>query len=93
MNTLLWKLFEKDGKECKESLHCPNDLLVRDFEGEIVFRLNNIYLGRNKRCKVIRSIITVVEKVLVSELIEFQSVFENILFGNIHLHLRKDVNV
>ena len=49
MNEVFRRPFEKDGKDYKKSLHNPKDLLEKDFEVEIVFRLSNIYLGKNKK--------------------------------------------
>ena len=48
INAVFWKLFKKDGKEYKKSLHYPKDLTETAFEGERIFRLNNIYLGKKK---------------------------------------------
>ena len=72
-----WKLFEKDGKEYKKPLRNPESLIGENFEGEAVFSLANIFIGKTKKGETFpQSIISVAEEVLVREIIEEVSYFE-----------------
>ena len=51
-------------------------MLEKDFEGEIIFRLNNIYLEKYKKSEYVPRSIAVAKEVLVKEIIEFQSLLE-----------------
>ena len=77
MNLKFWQLFERDGKEYRKPLHNPDNLIEKDFEGEIIFKLDKIFNGKIKKGKdSLKSIISVAEEILVREIIEEQSHFE-----------------
>ena len=42
-----WKVFEKDGKEYKKAILGKESLIGEDIEGEIVFSIANIFVGKN----------------------------------------------
>ena len=46
INVKFWKLVERDRKEYKNPLHNPDNLIWKNFEGEAVFSLDNIFKGR-----------------------------------------------
>ena len=77
MNVKFWQLFKRDGKEYKKPLHNPENLIEKNFEGEVVFRLNKIFNGKiNKGKDYSKCIISVAEEVLVRGIIEEHSYFE-----------------
>ena len=77
MNVKFWELFEIDGKEYRKPLHNPDNLIENNFEGEVIFKLDKIFHGKiNKRKDSLKSIISVAEEVLVREVIEEYSYFE-----------------
>ena len=77
MNVKLWELFEIDGKEYRKPLSNPENLIEKNFEGEVVFKLDKIFNGKtNKGKDSLKSIISVAEEVLVREVIEEHSYFE-----------------
>ena len=77
MNLKFWQLFERDGKEYRKPLHNPDNLIEKNFEGEVIFKLDKIFNGKiNKRKDSLKSIISVAEEVLVREFIEEHSYFE-----------------
>ena len=77
MNVKFWELFEIDGKEYRKPLHNPDNLIEKNFEGEVVFRLNKIFNGKiNKGKDSLKSILSVAEEVLVRGIIEEHSYFE-----------------
>ena len=77
MNVKFWELFEIDGKEYRKLLHNPDNLIEKNFEGEVVFRLNKIFNGKiNKGKDSLKSIISVAEEVLIRGIIEERSYFE-----------------
>ena len=43
MNVKFWELFEIDGKEYRKPLHNPENLIKKNFEGEVVFKLDKIF--------------------------------------------------
>ena len=50
MNLKFWQLFERDGKEYRKPLHNPDNLIEKNFEGEVIFKLDKIFNGKiNKR--------------------------------------------
>ena len=76
-NVKFWELFEKDGKEYRRHLGDPGNLIKKNFEGEAVFSLDNIYVVKNKKGELIpKSIISVAEEVIVREVLKEQSYFE-----------------
>ena len=78
MNVKFWQLFERDGKEYRKPLHNPENLIEKNFEGEVVFKLDNIFNGKiNKGKNSLKSIISVAEEVLVREVIEEHSYFKD----------------
>ena len=77
MNVKFWQLFERDGKEYRKPLHNPDNLIENNFEGEVIFKLDKIFNGKiNKRKDSLKSIISVAEEVIVREVIEEHSYFE-----------------
>ena len=77
MNVKVWQLFERDGKEYRKPLHNPENLIEKNFEGEVVFKLDKIFNGKIKKGKdSLKSIISVAEEILVREVIEEHSYFE-----------------
>ena len=46
MNVKFWELFERDGKEYRKPLHNPENLIEKNFEGEVVFRLNKYLMEK-----------------------------------------------
>ena len=78
MNVKFWQLFERDEKEYRKPLHNPENLIEKNFEGEVVFKLDKIFNGKiNKGKNSLKSIISVAEEVLVREVIEEHSYFED----------------
>ena len=60
-----WQLFERDGKEYRKPLRNPENLIEKNFEGEVVFKLDKIFNGKiNKGKNSLKSIISVAEEVL-----------------------------
>ena len=77
INVKFWKLVERDGKEYRKPLHNPDNLIGKKFEGEAVFSLDNIFMGKTKKGESFpQSIISVAEEVLVRGIIEEHSYFE-----------------
>ena len=77
MHLKFWQLFEKDGKEFRKTFHNPENLIDKNFEGEVVLKLDKIFNGKIKKGKdSIKSIISVAEEILVREILEEQSHFE-----------------
>ena len=77
INVKFWELFERDGKEYRKPLRNLDNLIGKNFEGEAVFSLDNIYVVKNKKGELIpKSIISVAEEVLVRDIIEEHSYFE-----------------
>ena len=77
MNVKFWELVEIDGKEYRKPLHNPENLIEKNFEGEAVFKLDKIFIGKiNKGKDYLKSIISVAEEVLVRGIIEKHSYFE-----------------
>ena len=66
-----WKVFEKDGKEYKKSIWNKEYLNWKNIEGEIVFSIEKIFVGKNKK-----SIICVAKEILVRGIMEEKSYFE-----------------
>ena len=72
-----WELFEIDGKEYRKPLHNPDNLIQKNFEGEVIFKLDKIFIGKiNKGKDYSKNIISVAEEVLVREVIEECPVLE-----------------
>ena len=77
MNVKFWQLFEIDGKEYRKPLHNLENLIEKNFEGEVIFKLDKIFNGKIKKGKdSLKSIISVAEEVLVRDVIEEHSYFE-----------------
>ena len=54
-----------------------DNLIEKNFEGEVVFKLDKIFIGKiNKGKDYLKSIISVAEEVLVREVIEEESYFK-----------------
>ena len=62
-----WKVTEKDGEERKRRIQDTESLNWKKIEGEIVFSIANIFLGRKQEPK---SIICVAKEILVREIIK-----------------------
>ena len=77
MNVKFWQLFERDGKEYRKPLHNLENLIEKNFEGEVIFKLDKIFNGKiNKRKDSLKSIISVAEEVHVRGIIKEHSYFE-----------------
>ena len=77
MNVKFWELVEIDGKKYRKPLHNPENLIEKNFEGEAVFKLDKMFIGKiNKGKDYLKSIISVAEEVLVRGIIEEHSYFE-----------------
>ena len=72
-----WKVYEEDGEEKKKRILDPNSLEWERIEGEIVFSIANIFVGRNNKSDRAepKSVICVAEEILVREIIEEKSYF------------------
>ena len=46
MNLKFWQLFERDGKEYRKPLHNPDNLIEKNCEGEVIFKLDKIFNGK-----------------------------------------------
>ena len=64
-----WEVFEKDGKEYKKAIWDEESLLGKNIEGEIVFSIANILVGKPQ------SIICVAKEILVKEVMTEKSYF------------------
>ena len=74
-NAKFWKLIKDDnGVECRQKLN-PGDIVGTRFKGDVLFRLDNIFMGIGKRGLSQKSVISVVEEVLYKE---EESYFKNI---------------
>ena len=77
MTPKFWKLFEKDGKEYKKPIHNPESLIGENIEGEVVFSIANIFVGKTKKGESFpQSIVSVAEEIIVREIIGEKSYFE-----------------
>ena len=74
-NAKFWKLIKDDnGVERRQKLN-PGDIVGTRFKGDVLFRLDNIFMGIGKRGLSQKSVISVVEEVLYKE---EESYFKNI---------------
>ena len=64
-----WEVFWKDGKEYKKAISDEESLLGKNIEGEIVFSIANILVGKPQ------SIICVAKEILVKEVMNEKSYF------------------
>ena len=64
-----WEVFWKDGKEYKKAIWDEESLLGKNIEGEIVFSIANILVGKPQ------SIICVAKEILVKEVMNEKSYF------------------
>ena len=56
----------KDGKEYKKPIHNPESLIGENIEGEVVFSIANIFVGKNEKGEYFpQSIVSVAEEILV----------------------------
>ena len=62
-----WKVIEKDGEERKRRIYDTESLNWKKIEGEIVFSIANIFIGRKQEPK---SIICVAKEILVRDIIK-----------------------
>ena len=62
-----WKVIEKDGEERKRRIQNTESLNWKKIEGEIVFSIANIFIGRKQEPK---SIICVAKEILVRDIIK-----------------------
>ena len=46
MNMKFWQLFERDGKEYRKPLHNPENLIEKNFEGEVIFKLDKYLMEK-----------------------------------------------
>ena len=66
-----WKVFEKNSKEYKKTIWDKESLIGKNIEGEIVFSIANIFVGKNTK-----SIICAAKEILVREIMEEKSYFK-----------------
>ena len=64
-----WKVFEKDGKEYKKGIWDKDSLIGKYIEGEVVFSIANIFVGKSQ------NIICVAKEILVKEVMNEKSYF------------------
>ena len=64
-----WEVFCEDGKEYKKAIWDEESLLGKNIEGEIVFSIANIFVGKSQ------SIICVAKEILVKEVMNEKSYF------------------
>ena len=64
-----WEVFCEDGKEYKKAVWDEESLLGKYIEGEVVFSISNIFVGKSK------SIICVAKEILVKEVMNEKSYF------------------
>ena len=64
-----WEVFCEDGKEYKKAVWDEESLLGKYIEGEVVFSIANIFVGKSK------SIICVAKEILVKEVMNEKSYF------------------
>ena len=64
MTPKFWEVFCEDGKEYKKAVWDEESLLGKYIEGEVVFSIANIFVGKSQ------SIICVAKEILVREIIE-----------------------
>ena len=64
-----WEVFWKDGKEYKKEIWDEESLLGKNIEGEVVFSIANIFVGKSQ------SIICVAKEILVKEVMNEKSYF------------------
>ena len=69
-----WKVFEKAGKEYKKAILDKESFIGENIEGEIVFSIANIFVGKNTGRNT-KSIICVAKEILVREIMEEKSYF------------------
>ena len=66
-NAKFWKLIKDDnGEERRQKLN-PGDIVGTRFKGDVLFRLDNIFMGIVKRGLSQKSVISVVEEALYKE--------------------------
>ena len=72
-----WKVSEEDGEEKKKRIRDIKSLNWKNIEGEIIFSIANIFVGRNNKSDRAepKSVICVAEEILVREIIEEKSYF------------------
>ena len=82
MNVNFWKLLERDGKEFRKTFHNPENLIDKNFEGEVVFQLDKIFNGKIKKEKILLKALFLLLKKFLSEKFLKNKVFskKNILF-------------
>ena len=69
MGPKFWEVFCEDGKEYKKAVWDEEALLGKYIEGEVVFSIANIFVGKSQ------SIICVAKEILVKEVINEKSYF------------------
>ena len=74
MSPKFWQVFEKDGEEYKKAILGKEAFIGEDIEGEIVFSIANIFVGKNNG-RDTKSIICVAKEILIREIIEEKSYF------------------
>ena len=76
MVSKFWKVFEKNSKEYKKAIWDKESLIGKNIEGEIVFSIANIFVGKNTK-----SIICVAKEILVREIMAEMSYFREYPVG------------
>ena len=64
-----WEVFCEDGKEYKKAVWDEESLLAKYIEGEVVFSIANIFVGKSQ------SIICVAKEILVKDVMNEKSYF------------------
>ena len=67
MNVKFWKLLEIDGKEFRKTFHNPENLIDKNFEGEVVFQLDKVFNGKIKKEKILLKALFLLLKKFLSE--------------------------
>ena len=88
-----WKVFEKNGEEHKKEIWDKESLIGKNIEGEIVFSIANIFVGKSSKSGMrsrseaqsseqsSKSIICVAKEILVREIMTEMSYFKEYPVG------------
>ena len=66
-NAKFWKLVKDDNGAERRQKFNPGDIVGTRFKGDVLFRLDNIFMGVAKRGLSQKSVISVVEEALYKE--------------------------
>ena len=80
-----WKVFEKNGEEHKKAILDKESLIGKNIEGEIVFSIANIFVGKSSKSgsseQSSKSFICVAKEILVREIMTEMSYFKEYPVG------------